>query len=91
MTQRFHVGDRVRIPLGKSSLTGTVIEDRGAIGVRGRYIYRVLVPMDPYDPETYEIPGEEMEVVIESASVDDSTMKTRVLQYLKDGGLIAML
>lgn len=38
----FHIGDRVRIPFGVSTVEATIVEDRGVIGAGGRRLYRVL-------------------------------------------------
>jgi hypothetical protein len=60
----FQLGDRVRFTFGVTPVEGTVVEDRGAIGYRGRRLYRVVVD----EPETYfhldsEIPEEDLELV----------------------------
>ena len=57
----FHVGDRVRFDLGRRKLTGTIIEDRGAIGAHGRRLYQVGVSIDPFEPMLIELPEDEME------------------------------
>jgi len=41
--KRFKVGDRVRFWLGKHRRSGTVIEDRGNLGVGGTQLIRVSV------------------------------------------------
>lgn len=45
-TERFQVGDRVRFPWGGTELEGTVVEDRGFLGVDGEQIVRVRAQFD---------------------------------------------
>ena len=89
MKPAFRVGDRVQIPLGRRKLAGVVIEDRGSIGVRGRRLYQVSVPMDPFDPATYELPEEEIEPMDEPAEAEMD--KREVANYLANGGLMSIL
>jgi hypothetical protein len=53
---RFKVGDRVRFRLGAHLVTGTVVEDRGSIGVRGEQVVRVEVPLDRTYTRDFELP-----------------------------------
>jgi hypothetical protein len=60
----FRVGDRVRFNWGVTPVEGKVVEDRGAIGYRGRRLYRVVVDI----PEAYfhldtELPEEDLQPV----------------------------
>ena len=60
----FRVGDRVRFTFGVTPVEGKVVEDRGAIGVGGRRLYRVVVD----EPDNYfhldtERPEEDLELV----------------------------
>jgi hypothetical protein len=48
-------GDRVRFKLGAHRVVGTVVEDRGLIGVGGRQLVRVEV--DPTYLRELEIPA----------------------------------
>lgn len=91
MNSTFQVGDRVRIPLGRRQLLGIITEDRGAIGLHGRHLYQVMVPMDPYEPTTYELPGEEMERIDESVETQECLDSMLVKNYLLHGGLITIL
>lgn len=59
----FHEGDRVRFDFGGHQVTGKIIEDRGPLGVRGRRLYRVELPMDPYDPHIVSLAEDETELV----------------------------
>jgi hypothetical protein len=66
----FHVGDRVRFLFGTQKVTGTVKEDRGPIGVKGRRLYLVHVVMEPPSTEIVriELPAEDLELVRAPAS-----------------------
>lgn len=85
----YRVGDRVRIDFGRRKLTGTIVEDRGAIGAGGRHLYRVDVPMEPLDPMTVEVPEDD----IEALGAEDQVMldKAKILEYLVTGGLVSIL
>jgi hypothetical protein len=57
----FHVGDWVKFDYGPKKNLGKIVEDRGLLGVAGRRLYRVLVPMTDLgealnDPPTEQIP-----------------------------------
>jgi hypothetical protein len=54
---RFNVGDRVRFQLGAHRLVGTVVEDRGLIGVDGRQIVRIEVELDSTYLREFELPA----------------------------------
>jgi hypothetical protein len=60
---RFHIGDRVRFRLGIRSVLGVVREDRGAIGIKGRRLYRVEFREKLQPPGQIELPAEEMRPV----------------------------
>jgi hypothetical protein len=64
---RFHVGDWVQIPFGTAPLRGEVIEDRGAIGVGGRRLFRVSIPIPPAEPMLAEFPEDEIEPAPENS------------------------
>jgi hypothetical protein len=58
---RFHVGDWVRFDYGPRKVSAKIVEDRGPLGLHGRRIYRVSVPVtDPgmalNDPTTSHLP-----------------------------------
>ncbi len=53
----FKVGDRVRFKLGAHRVVGTVVEDRGFIGVNGRQLVRVEVELDPPFLREFELPA----------------------------------
>ncbi len=70
---KFHVGDRVRFLFGTQKVTGTVKEDRGPIGVKGRRLYLVHVLMEPPSNEILriELPAEDLEMVRGSTSLEE--------------------
>lgn len=90
MGATFKVGDKVRVSLGRSRITGVVTEDRGAIGAHGRRLYQVELPMDPFEPAMYELPEEEMEPV-DPAEPPPRLDERQVERYLIHGGLVAIL
>jgi len=53
----FKVGDRVRFQLGAHHVVGTVVEDRGFIGVGGRQLVRIKVEVDPTYMREFELPA----------------------------------
>jgi hypothetical protein len=61
MSTVFQVGDRVRVSLVSGKADGVIVEDRGNLGYRGRHVYRVMVPMDPFEPTEYELSEHEIE------------------------------
>lgn len=91
MSSVFRVGDRVQVSLGRRRLPGVITEDRGAIGLRGRHLYQVLVPMDPFEPTTFELPEDEIERMEGSVESGTTLGKNKVIDYLANGGLIAIL
>jgi hypothetical protein len=60
---QFRKGDRVRFKLRVPSVKGTLKEDRGAIGIKGRRLYLVEFRADPLSPSKVELPAEEMKAV----------------------------
>jgi primosomal protein N' len=93
MKSIYRVGDRVKVPFGPRQVTGVVIEDRGPIGVRGRRLYQISIPVDPFEPETIEIAEDEIERRVGQAEADaEMALDTgKVLDFLKHGGLILIL
>ena len=90
-SSRFRVGDRVRFPFGRHSVSGVVTEDRGPIGLRGGRLYRIQVPMDPYEPEDYTVPEGELEPVAKGDPKEQPLAKEEICRYMKNGGLVAIL
>jgi hypothetical protein len=60
---KFRVGDRVRLLHGFDGLVGEVVEDRGAIGVRGRRLYAVKLQPDQWNELITEVPEESLAAV----------------------------
>ena len=70
---RFHVGDWVKFDYGPRKVSAKIVEDRGPLGLHGRRIYRVLVPVTdpgmavnapttPFLPETLDAQAATFEV-----------------------------
>ncbi len=89
MGAAFRVGDRVRVPIGRGSSPGIIVEDRGAIGFRGRRLCEVKVSMKPFDPVIYERGEDEMEPRGEAPG--PGLDGRAVVQYLIEGGLVSIL
>jgi hypothetical protein len=53
----FRIGDRVRFKLGAHRVLGTIIEDRGPIGLDGRQLVRVEVELDATYLQQFELPA----------------------------------
>jgi hypothetical protein len=54
------IGDRVIVQFGGQDCEATVVEDRGDIGIGGRRLYRVEVPMDEWYTAVLELPLDEL-------------------------------
>lgn len=85
------LGDPVRIVLGRRKLTGAIVEDRGAIGIGGRRLFQVSIPMDPDDPMVVEAPEDELEPLPEAERVVEPLDRAKVVEYLSNGGLLSIL
>ena len=66
-----NVGDQVRFMMGPTPVIGTVKEDRGPIGIKGRRLY--LIHYSPEAPVVLqlEMPVEEFEVVRGEVSANE--------------------
>ena len=85
---KFQVGDRVQFQFGGRKVWGTITEDNGPIGVNGRRLYRISMPMDPYDPEPQWRPEEEIEPdTISLVPLE----KPEIISFLKNSGLKGIL
>ena len=62
------VGDQVRFMMGKTSVNGTVKEDRGPIGYKGRRLYLIHFSFESPLVMQTELPVEEFEVIRDAAS-----------------------
>ena len=64
---RFRVGDKVQLKFGFEKMTGTIVEDRGRIGVGGRQLFRIIIETEDPDMEgegwTLELPPEKLQAV----------------------------
>ena len=60
---RPRVGSRVRFKFGLSEVVGTVIEDRGPVGIGGRFLLRVRLDLaDTAEPIDLEVPVDDVKV-----------------------------
>ena len=59
MAMKFRIGDRVRLSFGNRTVTGTVVEDRGRIGVGGRQLFRIVVKTGD-EERALELPAEKL-------------------------------
>src|ERR1700722_18334345 len=87
----FHVGDRVTIDFGRRTLTGVIVEDRGALGVQGRRLSQVRIPVDPFEPMIVELPEDQMKAVAAETGPPRPIDKDKIIAYLVNGGLVAIL
>jgi len=81
---RFRVGDWVSFRYGTRSVVAQVIETRGPLGVNQRPLYRIQLARDSSDPDSFEMPEDELDAAVPPD-------REAVLNYLKDGGLVAIL
>lgn len=63
----FHEGDRALLHYGSTDVEVEVIEERGPIGVHGRRLVRVRMPVTASDPVEFEIPEVELTPVTHAA------------------------
>jgi hypothetical protein len=68
-----HVGDLVRFQYGKNKVTGTVKEERGPIGIKGRRLYLNSSSPEPEFSFPIELPVDDIELVKEPVSPDRSS------------------
>jgi hypothetical protein len=85
---KFRVGERVQFGAGGRQVWGTVVEDRGPIGVNGRRLYRISVPRDPQEPED-QVKAEE-ELKPDSIS-RVAIARSEIMEFLKGGALLEIL
>lgn len=81
---RFRVGDWVSFNYGTRPAWAQVIEDRGALGVNRRRLYRVRVDRPEDEPLAFEMPEDDLEA---ATALD----REAVIDYLKQGGLLSIL
>jgi hypothetical protein len=80
---RFRAGDRVQFEWGGHTFWGTIVEDRGLLGVNGRRLYHIDIPMDP------ELPDEPHRTMKAEDELEPDTIsrvplkKSEIIEYLK--------
>lgn len=57
---KFKVGDRIQFFFMSSPMIGQIVEDRGAIGIGGEHLYRVVGKAGSVT-RTLELPAERLE------------------------------
>lgn len=72
-------------------MIGKVIEDNGPLGVRGRHLYRVELPMDPDEPYIAALSEDDMELVAPGSEPVPVIEKQRLAEFLVNGGLFSIL
>jgi hypothetical protein len=80
---RFGVGDWVSFRYGLRRVWAQVIEDRGPLGVNRRRLYRIRVGDESGESVAFEVPEDDLTPI--------EPDRARVIEYLKGGGLIAIL
>jgi hypothetical protein len=69
----FREGDRVRFPWGTTEVEGTVVEDRGNLGVGGKRLYGVRFLLDDVSPSMYtEMEAEDLTLVARDGQAGSS-------------------
>jgi hypothetical protein len=81
---RFKVGDWVAFPYGNKDPIAQVIEARGPLGINQRHLYRILVPRESGEPDSFEMPEDELAAAAPLG-------KAAIMDYLKAGGLVEIL
>ncbi len=87
--RKIRVGDRVRVPYVRGTISGVVIEDLGPMSKSSRRLMRVEVPQDPDEPAVRLVFDDEL--ALEPPSEPVPLEKDKVMEFLKLGGLIAIL
>ncbi|MDQ2798925.1 MAG: hypothetical protein M3Y13_04700 [Armatimonadota bacterium] len=59
--KNFRVGSQISFQFGRHRLKGVIIEERGAIGVGGRRLYRIEAPFDGEEPLVLELPAVDLQ------------------------------
>jgi hypothetical protein len=62
LPRRFRVGDWVSFEYGPRRITAQIVEDRGALGVQGRRLYRIRPMPSREDSHDFELAEEELEL-----------------------------
>lgn len=69
-------------------LEARLIEDRGRLGVGGRRLFVVEIPMEPAEPMIVEMPEEDIDA---DETEHVAPTKQQITEYLKHGGLLSIL
>jgi hypothetical protein len=57
---RGKVGTPISVRFGSQLVPGTIIEDRGPLGVGGRRLYRVEVSIVPGETDSFDMPEDDL-------------------------------
>jgi hypothetical protein len=57
---RYKAGDWVTFRYGLRDVLARILEPRGPIGVRQRHLYRIEIPGESAEPDSFELPEEEL-------------------------------
>ncbi len=57
---KFKTGDWVSFRYGVRDVLARILEPRGPIGIRQRHLYRIEIPDDSGEPDSFELPEEEL-------------------------------
>jgi hypothetical protein len=68
-----------------------IVEDHGPIGIGGRRLFRIEVFADPDEPIPFLVPADELEPEDNLDQQRKLLEKSRIIDYLKQGGLVAIL
>jgi hypothetical protein len=92
-TAPFSIGDKVWVPLSVGRTVGTIIEDRGRLGVSGERLFRVSIPHDPYDAEESVVSETEIERLSkhDEKELQQKLLPEQILDFLANGGLASIL
>lgn len=55
------IGDHVSFVYGLKRIAGSIVEDRGKVGMGGRQLFLVEVPLQFGDPMRFELPADELQ------------------------------
>jgi hypothetical protein len=79
----FQAGDWVTFRYGTWNPVAQVAEDRGALGLKGRHLYRIRMFGESEEPDSFELPEDELNAAVPG--------KRAVVEYLRNGGLVEIL
>jgi hypothetical protein len=85
---KFKVGGRVRFGWPTQRVWGTMMEDRGPLGVDGRRQYVVGIPVHPFETERHAVSEDRLELDVTPPAPLE---QVEILDFLENGGLIKLL